>query len=94
MRRSLSANTCPLFFFEAFKDSVFRDFTLDGHFIMRLKDVRTSELGIKTFKDLETMFRRGVVENADDGAIAIVYNGMAIIVNPLRKVFVTLRPWR
>ncbi|GIW83448.1 MAG: hypothetical protein KatS3mg105_5255 [Gemmatales bacterium] len=68
-------------------------YTPSNHFITRLKDVRTDRLGIRTFKDVETIFRKGSVFDADDGAVAIVHNGMAIIVDPATKRLITLRPW-
>jgi hypothetical protein len=69
-------------------------FTPTNHFITRLKDVRTDALGIKSFKDLETIFRKGSILDADDGLLAIVHDGMAIIVNPQNGRLVTLTPWK
>jgi hypothetical protein len=76
---------------KAFKGT---QFTPTNHFITRLKDVRTDALGIKSFKDLETIIRKGSVLDADDGLLAIVHNGMAIIVNPQTGRLVTLTPWK
>ncbi len=76
---------------KAFKGT---QFTPTNHFIKRLKDVRTDALGIKSFKDLETIFRKGSILDADDGLLAIVHNGMAIIVNPKTGRLVTLTPWK
>jgi len=59
-----------------------------------MKDVRTDALGIKSFKDLETIIRKGSILDADDGLLAIVHNGMAIIVNPKTGRLVTLTPWK
>ena len=58
-------------------------FSLTNHFITRIKDPRLDKLGVRTFKDLESIFRNGVIQNADDGAIAIIHNGVAIIMDPL-----------
>jgi len=64
-----------------------------GHFIKRAAEVRTAELGVRTFKDLEAIIRQGKVMDAGDGLRAIVHEGMAIIFNPKTGVLVTLRPW-
>jgi hypothetical protein len=76
---------------KAFKST---QFTPSNHFIARMKDIRTNALGIKSFKDLETIIRKGSLLDADDGLMAIVHNGMAIIVNPTTNRLVTLTPWK
>ncbi len=67
--------------------------SLSNHFITRLKDSRLEKLGMRTFNDLESVLRHGVIEDADDGAIAIVRNGIAIIMDPATKRLITIRPW-
>lgn len=64
-----------------------------GHFIHRLKDPRTADLGVRSFKDVETIIRKGHIVDAEDGLKAIVHEGMAIVYNPKTGRLVTLRPW-
>jgi hypothetical protein len=68
-------------------------FTPHSHFISRLKDVRTSNLGLRTFGDLETIFRRGALRNVDLGRQAFVHGGWAIVFDPKTGLLITLRLW-
>ena len=68
-------------------------FVPSNHFIGQLKHVRLNNLGVQCFKDVETIFRKGSVFDADDGGLAIVHNGIAIIFDPETKRLITIRPW-
>ena len=74
----------------AFSQSGFKP---SSHFIARVKDIRTEQLGLNTFDDLEGMFRNGNIVDANDGLKALVHGDMAIIFNPNTNVLVTLTPW-
>ena len=75
---------------KAFSQSGFKP---SSHFITRIKDLRTERMGLNTFNDLQRMFQRGTVVNANDGLKALVHGDMAIIFNPKTNVLVTLTPW-
>ena len=64
-----------------------------GHFIRRIKDVRLERLGLYTFKDLEGIVRYGTPVFQDGGTVALVFGQMAIILAPIRKTLITIRPW-
>lgn len=75
---------------KAFKGTGFKP---SSHFISRVKDIRTERLGLKSFDDLEAIFRHGNIVNADKGLRAIVRGNMAVVFDPKSGVLVTLTPW-
>lgn len=60
---------------------------------MRLKEERTRRFGVRTFQDVEGIIRNGRLADADDGAVALIRDGIAIIVNPETGRMITIRPW-
>ncbi|MGE5603662.1 MAG: hypothetical protein ACM30E_11465, partial [Nitrososphaerales archaeon] len=67
-------------------------FTPSNHTIMRLKDIRTANLGVNTLNDVARYMNRGIIQEAGNGLIAIEHQGMQMIVNPETRVLVTFRP--
>lgn len=80
---------------KAFKGS---GFTPSNHFITRVKDIRTYNLGMRTFKDLETVFRRGTVSlnridpNTGHRLMQISHGRFNIVFDEVTKRLVTLEP--
>lgn len=68
--------------------------TPSGHFITRIKDPRLTGLGLHTFKDLEGTIRYGKPVFQDGGTVALPYGKIAVILDPVRKVLVTVTPWK
>ena len=70
--------------------------TPSGHFIMRVKDRRTEDLGLHTFGDLEAIFRRGQVVPAGDsdlGQIVSLRHGkFEVVINARTGTLITLKP--
>jgi len=66
--------------------------TFKGHAIKRLKDSRTKNLGFKTPKDIEQIWKKGYMFDAGGGDIGFSYRGMEIIVIPKKNIVRTIRP--
>jgi hypothetical protein len=64
-----------------------------NHFIKRLKDIRTPNLGVETLRDLEQFFSKGMLDDAGDGLLAMVHGKLAVVFDPATKALVTIRPW-
>ncbi|MET3022035.1 DUF6443 domain-containing protein [Flavobacterium hydatis] len=67
-------------------------FSLSGHAIKRLKDIRTSNLGFNTLNDIKQIFNKGVSFDAGSGSIGKSYKGLEVIWNAETKIIVTIRP--
>lgn len=67
-----------------------------SHFIMRVKDLRTQNLGLHTFGDLEAIFRRGEVVAAGERArgqlISVRHGIFEVIINADVGTLITLKP--
>ena len=77
-------------FRNAFKNS---DYILGGHSLKRLRDPRLQEFGFNSLNDLKRIIDNGVIRSADDGAVAKILDGVAIIINPDTKKIITITPW-
>ncbi len=63
---------------------------------MRCKDIRTENLGLNTFQDLETIFRKGQIVPAGDSSlgkiVSLQYGKFEIIINAVTRTLITLKP--
>jgi RHS repeat-associated protein len=67
---------------------------LSGHAIKRLKDPRLRSFGIKTPRDILGILRHGRHVKQADGTVAIVRNGVAVIVSsPSGGTIITITPY-
>ncbi len=66
--------------------------TPSNHAILRLKDVRTWELGMETLNDFARHVNHGIIEDAGRGLMSIEHGRFATIVNPKTRIIVTLTP--
>jgi filamentous hemagglutinin len=73
----------------AFKKS---GFTLSGHAVKRLKDIRTKAMGFDTLNDIKKVFNRGTKFDAGRGDVGYSYGGMEVIINPKTNNIITFRP--
>ena len=69
-----------------------------NHFIMRLKDVRTSNVGLRTFEDLQQIFRKGTdtfnrVDKITGHSLRQITHGrFNIVYDPVTRRLVTIEP--
>ena len=74
---------------KAFKKS---GFTLSGHSVKRLKDIRTKAMGFETLNDIKKIFNKGTKFDAGRGDIGYSYSGLEVIINPKTNNIITFRP--
>lgn len=67
-------------------------FTPTNHAIKQLKNIRTKNLGVETLNDVGRHLNKGVIQDANSGAVSIQYRNFGAIVNPGTGKIVTFRP--
>tara|TARA_R110002072_G_scaffold296411_1_gene468266 strand:+ start:220 stop:723 length:504 start_codon:yes stop_codon:yes gene_type:complete len=72
---------------KAFKGSGLK---VSNHFVKRIKDTRLWSSGVRTFRDVETILKKGV-RTIDGGELAFTHRGVKIIVDPSTGRLVTIR---
>jgi hypothetical protein len=73
-------------------------FSVTNHFIARVKDIRTYNLGMRTFKDLQTVFRKGTLSlnridpNTGHTIMQISHGRFNIIFDAITRRLMTIEP--
>jgi hypothetical protein len=74
---------------DAFEGTPYR---ASDHLVLRLKDIRTENLGVRTLNDFASYVNNGVIGPAHSDRISITYRGLQTIVDPPSRTIVTFRP--